>query len=563
MRTLRLPLILLIAGVAAILYLVYQFIVPRNTVLIPSSGGTYSEGVVGAPQAINPLLCQPASVDNDLCRLLFRGLTQIEPGGEIAPDLAEVTADSNLIFTARIKADARWEDGAPVTADDVLFTTSILQDQNFPGDPNLKRLWQNVKVSKLDPATARFELTQPFARFLDFTTIGLLPQHLLSNTVSADINRIPFNLQPKGNGAWRVIDVTTANGRVSAVTLDATQTPGQPHAQIGRLVFRYYASTQAMIDGYRNREIDGMAGIAPVDAARVNALNDIALYSMPQARFVGLFFNLRRDSGATFLEEQPIRQALMLALDREVIVREALGGRGVLANTPFIPGTWAYKSNVRGYTRDLERAKALLKGAGYELRAASTSAAEVWQKDGEPIGFTLTTPDNETMHNVAELAAKQWRELGVQVTVQPVRNLQRGALQPRQFQVALVETLLDGDPDPYSLWHGSQAQQGKNFTGWDNKEANALLEQGRISGDRVLRFGQYASFQDIFAEDLPALMLYYPAYQYAISTRVQNVQVAPIVYPADRLRALNSWTVNTRRALPSEATATAAALSRP
>ena len=77
MRTLRLPLILLIAGVAAILYLVYQFIVPRNTVLISASGGTYTEGVVGAPQAINPLLCPPASVDNDLCRLLFRGLTQI------------------------------------------------------------------------------------------------------------------------------------------------------------------------------------------------------------------------------------------------------------------------------------------------------------------------------------------------------------------------------------------------------------------------------------------------------------------------------------------------------
>lgn len=549
---------MLVAGVAAILFFVYQFVIPRNTIVVPGPGGTYTEGVVGAPQAVNPLLCQPTSVDNDLCSLVFRGLTRLDTGGEVVPDLADVVANNATQFTARIKPDARWEDGVAVSADDVVFTTALLQDQNFPGDPNLRRLWQTVRVNKLDESTVRFELQQPYARFLDFTTIGLLPRHILSGTIAADLSRLPFNLQPKGNGPWRVTDVTTNAGRVSAVTLEPSQTFAGAKPKLARLVFRYYATTQALIDAFRGGDVDGMAGMTPADASRVSALDDIALYAMPQSRYMAFFFNLRRDSGATFLSEQPVRQALMLALDRDALVRDALGGRGLLANTPFIPDTWAYNPNVRVYTRDLERAKALLQGAGYELRAASTSAEAVWQKDGEPIGFTLTTPDNETARAVAELAAKQWRELGILVTVQPVRNLQRGSLQSRQFQVAMVETLMDGDPDPYSLWHGSQAQNGKNYTGWENAEANTLLEQARATNDRVLRYSAYARFQELFSEDLPALVLYYPTYQYAISTRVKDVQVAPIIYASDRLRTLNSWMINTRRVLPAEATAEAA-----
>ena len=558
MRTLRLPLILLVAGVAAILYLVYQFVVPRNTVLVPAPGGTYTEGVVGAPQSVNPLLCAPTSVDHDLCTLVFRGLTRMDQSGGVVPDLADVSVDNQTAYTARIRGDARWEDGVNVTADDVIFTTQLLQDQNFPGDPGLKRLWQTVRVNKIDESTVRFELTQPYARFLDFTAIGLLPRHILSGTIAADLARLPYNLQPKGNGTWRVTDVSTANGRISAVTLEPSQyAPAKP--KIARLVFRYYTTAQAMIDAYRNRDIDGMAGIAPSDADRVAALPDTVIHSAPQSRFVALFFNLRKDSGATFLADKSVRQALMAALDREAILSEALGGRGVLANTPFIPDTWAYHRGVRGYARDLNRARQLLQNAGYELRAASTSSAQVWQKDGETIGFTLTTPDSESMRAVAEMAAKQWRELGVQVAIQPVRNIQRGSLQPRQFQVVLVETLLDGDPDPYSLWHGSQAAQGRNFTGWDNSEANDLLTQARGNGDRAARASIYARFQDLFAEELPALMLYYPAYQYATAARVRDVQIAPIVYPSDRLRTLNAWMVNTQRVLPAEATAQALA----
>jgi peptide/nickel transport system substrate-binding protein len=551
-RTLRLPLILLVAGVAAIVFFVFQFVIPRNTVLVSAPGGTYTEGVVGAPQAVNPLLCQPTSIDYDLCRLVFRGLTRLDASGEIVPDLADVVANNASTFTARIRGDARWEDGAPVTADDVLFTTALLQDQNFPGDPNLGRLWQSVRVSKIDETTVRFELSQPSARFLDFTSVGLLPQHVLSGTTATDLARLPFNLQPKGNGPWRIVEVGTSSGRISAVTLEPSATHPGPKPQIARLVFRYFSSAQAMVDTFRNGDIDGMAAAPPAEIDSLRALNDVAVYSMPQMRYVAFFLNLRKDSGAVFLSDPAVRQALMLALDRDALIRDALHGRAVIAHTPFVADSWAWSAAARVYSRDLPRARALLEGAGYELRAASTSADAVWQKDGEPLGFTLTVPDTDAARAVAELTAQQWRELGIPVAIQPVRNLQRGSLQPRQFQVALVEILMDGDPDPFSLWHGSQAQSGKNYTGWDNAEANKLLADAHTSVDRAARTSAYAQFQEIFSTDLPALVLYYPTYQYVLSTRVRNVEVGPMIYAADRLRTIEQWTVNTRRVLAEE-----------
>jgi peptide/nickel transport system substrate-binding protein len=551
-RTLRLPLILLVAGVAAIIFFVFQFVIPRNTVLVPAPGGVYTEGVVGAPQAINPLLCQPTSVDNDLCRLVFRGLTRLDASGEVVPDLADVVVNNASTITARIRGDARWEDGTPVSADDVVFTTALLQDQNFPGDPNLQRLWQAVRIAKVDDVTVRFELSEPSARFLDFTAIGLLPQHVLSGTAAADLARLPFNLQPKGNGPWRIVEVATSDGRIDAVTLEPSPTYSGGTPQLARLVFRYFATAQTMVDAFRNRDIDAMAAAPPTDVDRLRTQNDTAVYSMPQARYAAFFFNLRKDSGATFLGDPAVRQALMLALDRDALIRDALGGRAVIAHTPFLADSWAFSPNVRVYSRDLPRARALLEGAGYELRSASTSADAVWQKDGEPLGFTLTAPDTAAGRAVAELAAQQWRELGIPVVVQPVRNLLRGSLQPRLFQVALVEILMDGDPDPFSLWHGSQAQTGKNFTGWDNADANKLLADAHASVDRTARAAAYAQFQEIFSADLPALVLYYPTYQYVLSTRVRNVEVGPMIYPADRLRTIEQWTVNTRRVLAGE-----------
>lgn len=555
MRTLRLPLLFIILGVAAIAFLVYQFVIPRDTVVVPAEGGTYVEGVVGTPKYINPLLCQLNEADRDLCSLTFSGLTRLNESGEAVPDVAEtwVISDNGITYTFKLRTDAKWEDGIAITADDVLFTAGILRDQAFPGRKDIGDLWKQINVTKLDDRTVSFALNQPYAPFINFTNIGLLPSHILSGTAAASLDKIPFNQQPRGNGPWRVAEVNTSGGRITSIGLEASGTYFGAKPKISRLVMRYYPTSQALLDAFRNGDVDGMANLSPSDAQKASQLPGAVSYSMPQSRYIALVINERKDSGATALAELPVRQALMHALDRNAIIRDVLRGQGVLANTPFIPGTWAYDTSVTPYAYDPARAKQLLINAGFELAIVAPSNVEVWQKSGEPIAFTLLTPEGDTQQKVAEAVAKQWRGLGVQVTVVPVRNIVRNFLATKQFQVALGETLLDGDPDPYSLWHQSQAAAGQNFAGWENADASQWLEQARGTTNRDQRFELYRRFQQKFNEELPALMLYYPTYEYVLSSRVRNVQVAPITYPSDRFRNLYDWTINTRRVLASEA----------
>ena len=135
-------------------------------------------------------------------------------------------------------------------------------------------------------------------------------------------------------------------------------------------------------------------------------------------------------------------------------------------------------------------------------------------------------------------------------------NLVRDFLSSRQFQVALVDNLVDGDPDPYPIWHLSQiVAPGQNFTGFDNKDVSNWLDVARTTTDRVKRFEYYRKFQELFSEELPALPLYYPTYKYAISSRVKRVQVPSMMYPSDRLRTIGNWYINVKRVLASEATA--------
>lgn len=557
MRSFRLPLLLLVIGVAVIAFIVYQ-LVPRSTVTVPDTGGTYVEGVAGAPQYINPLLCQLHDEDRDLCSLTFAGLTRFTETGEVVPELASTwsLSDDGITYTFKLRQDIKWDDGAPVTVDDVIFTTRLLQDPNYPGRPDIGALWQTVKVIRVDNQTVQFRLAQPLAPFLDFTTIGLLPQHILSGTAAADLNGLPFNLQPVGNGPWKVVEVNTNANRVSSIALEPSPNYFGAKPNLSRLIFRYYPNVQSAFDAYHAGDVDGFGNLSLADATRAASRDDLTLYSATKSRYTSVFFNLRKDSGAIALMDKPVRQALMLALDRDKIVREVLGGEAIVADTPFIPGTWAYHTGVTHYPFDPNRATQLLRNAGYELATVAPSNVSVWQKNGEPIAFTLLTQDDPTRRAVAEAIVKQWRDLGVQVSVQPVRNLVRDFLSPRQFQVALVDNLIDGDPDPYPIWHRSQIiAPGQNFSGFDNKDASAWLEAARMTTDRVKRFEYYRKFQELFSDELPALPLYYPTYEYAISNRVKRVQVPPLMYPSDRLRTIGSWYINVKRVLASEATA--------
>ena len=173
----------------------------------PSAGASapvsaiYREGTIGRPSSINPLTAR-TQADRDLVALVFSGLVALGPDGTYRPDLASgwsVDAKGKT-WTFTIRPEARWQDGEPVTSDDVVFTVNVLKSPGYTGA--LAASWREVSVTALDARTVVFELTTPIGGFLQAATIGLLPAHLLSETPIETLADDPFSVQPVGAGPF-------------------------------------------------------------------------------------------------------------------------------------------------------------------------------------------------------------------------------------------------------------------------------------------------------------------------------------------------------------------------
>lgn len=514
----------------------------RTTVVMPDIGGTYTEGIAGTPHFINPLLAQYNQVDQDLCALIFNGLTRADGTGGLMPDLAESwsVSDDGLAYFFKLRQDIRWQDGKRFTADDVLFTISLMQDPEFPGVPYLSELWQSVTVQKVDEYTVHFLLSEPYPAFSDFTTIGILPAHLLHDMPARDLLNHPFNLKPVGTGLFQLEEV---HAHHAALSVNPYYTGPRPY--LTRLEFYFYPTYQNMLAAYEVGETQGISVIPPQAMLQAQNIPGLNLYTARLSGYQIIYLNHQ----APFFQEADVRRALLLALDRQGMIDQALAGQGVVAQGPILPWSWAYNPNQLPTNFDPQRAASLLNQTGWIDRDGD----DVRDRDGLPLAFELLSGDDPSRVQVAQMAAEQWRQVGISTTVTVVGAGLGQRLAQHDFQAALAQVVLSGDPDPYPLWHQTQIEGGQNYAGWSHRNASILLEAGRSVSERGPRSDYYYEFQRIFAEEMPSLILFYPVYTYGVNDKILGVQLAPMTGPSDRFRSLPHWYVLTRRIIFSEA----------
>jgi ABC-type transport system substrate-binding protein len=193
-RHIRWQMIIIASGVALLATLLIYVALTFTTSLVPARGGTYIEGMVGQPLALNPLLCQYNEVDRDLCSLIFDGMFYLDSNGLLRPDLAARLPDvspEGLVYTVTLRSDVRWHDGQPFTADDVLFTVSLIKDPGFPGQEDLAELWRTIEISRVNTYNLSFTLREPFAPFPDYLTLGIAPAHILRSVPASDLASAP------------------------------------------------------------------------------------------------------------------------------------------------------------------------------------------------------------------------------------------------------------------------------------------------------------------------------------------------------------------------------------
>ena len=511
-----------------------------STVLVPERGGVFREGVAGNPQYINPLLCHTHEIDRDLCSLLFRGLTRLDQQGRVVPDLAERwTAPDGLVYTFTLRENQFWHDGKPVTIDDLLFTIEMMQNPDSPILPDLAELWRSVTVEPVNEHTVRLLLDEPFAPFLDFTTIGLLPKHIWQDVPPSELLTSPLNLRPVGNGPMQAT-LTSAQ----FIRLERNPYSSEDIPMVSALEFHFYPDYPSIYAAYTEGELDGVSQVMQSDISLAQARTDMQLFSAPLSTYVGVVFNLQNPD-VPFLQDAIVRRALYHALDREQLLHDVVGGHGVLASSPIPSNNWGHAPDTPSYDYDPDEARRLLDESGW----VDTDGDGTRDKDGLPMQLILLTNDGPTRIALIEQIAADWQAVGVKVVVESVSfgGFVSDFLTPRRFEAALLSWDITGDPDPFPLYHSSQIATGQNYGGWSNQEADALVIEARSTVDPEKRRALYAQFQHLFAADVPAIPLYYPVYTYGVSERVKAVQIGPLNTPADRFATFPDWYILTRR----------------
>lgn len=437
----------------------------------------YIEGVVGQPVAFNPLVKSGNEIDETIESLIFDSLPKLSESFEVSDDGKE--------YTFHLKPDLNFHDGQPLTADDVAATLRQLEE--------FKSLTLNIP----DKSTIRFVLEEPFAPLLDLLDVGIVPKDFPKNYAG---------LTPVGSGPYRVINVKKSN-RVSEIELLTTD----PEYQIKRISFKFYQTHQQLVEAVKLGDVLAHGGLKTLDWPSFN------YFQAPlSGRYYGLFFNL---SGPEILKDRDFRRNLARALDKDVLIEQALGGEGVAIESPI--------ENSFGESEDISI---------YEYQ--EVPAVTYNNK------LTLTVPATMAHLKAADVIKEYWSWLGVALDIRPVppAEIVEKVIIPKDFEILLFGQEVGEDPDRYVYWHSTQQDYpGLNFTGYSQARVDKALEEGRKVLDQEAREEHYANFQRILTADVPVIWLYQPLYTFGVSKKITGVSIEGLFHPKDRFANLKEW----------------------
>lgn len=517
---------------------------------LPTTGGIYTEALIGSLSRLNPLIDQNNPPDRDIDRLIFSGLIKFDSGGVPMPDLSDSwgVSQDGKIYNFPIRSNAVWHDGQPVTSDDVIFTLEMLKSDSslFPQD--VRDMWKKIEVTRVNEKNIRFVLPEPFAPFLDYLTFGVLPKHLLEGVAPDQLAAAPFNLDPIGTGPYRFERLILENGQVKGVELRVFDRYYDKKPYIEQIIFHYYPTSAAGLEAYRQGQVLGISQITPDILPQALVDQRLSLYTSRLPELSMVFFNLN-NAEVSFFQDAALRRALLMSINRQMIVNKIFGGQAILAHGPVFPNTWAYYENIEHIDYLPEDAISLMKENGYKIPGGGQDVRA--DKEGKLLEFTMIHPDDALHTAVAELIQQNWAAVDVKVTLEalPYDTILNTRLATRSYEAALVDLNLarSPDPDPYPFWHQSEVTGGQNYSQWDDRSASEYIEQARIDPDLNIRSRLYRNFQVVFAKEFPALPLYFPVSTYGVDQQVLGVQVPALFDPSDRFLMISDWYLVTRR----------------
>jgi peptide/nickel transport system substrate-binding protein len=478
----------------------------------------YVEGVLGSPTSVSPLTAR-TQADRDLVALVFAGLVRNGPDGTVVPDLAERWSvdKSGKTWMVDLRADARWQDGQPVTSDDVVFTIRTLQDPSYSGPSSSS--WSEVDVAARGPHRVTFTLTTPLGGFQQALTQPIAPAHLLADVPVDELPVDPFGQGPIGAGPFALTELTDTSATLvpagaipepetdatpspSAAATDSLTTPGptlrpsRPQPYLAGIEFRYFADSDELAAAFRAGELDGVSGLPPQLAVELGTSPGARLMRYPGSTLSAVLLNLR--PGHPEFATPAIRTAYLAAIDRDALIQSAYTGLAVAATDP-IPPTSPMLDPKADPAVPYGRTD-----AGKAFRAAGwIRDAKGWHlaKSQPALKLEVISPTqavNRGLYLAAEAVVKDWTKMGFSAThvALPPGEYAGERLSTGTFQVAVADLRIGLDPDLYPLLASSQTLTGgSNVIGIQDPTLDPLLAKARAPGSMPTRKAAYSALQ--------------------------------------------------------------------
>ena len=458
------------------------------------------------PARINPILATDSG-SAEIAGFIFNGLVKYDKDAkEIIGELAEsYRFENNTTLLFKLRDKVTWQDGAPFTADDVVFTYELINSPKVVS-PYTSTFRMVKSVEALDAHTVRVVYKEPYFKALETWMMGILPKHLLEN--ETDIMGSAFNTHPVGTGPYRLSKLEFSRN----IELDAFDDYYEHRPKIDRIVFHVIADPMTRFLMLKSGQLDigsleAMQFERQVEAGFFEKFRDIEEISHS---YTYLGFNLRLEK----FKDSRVRRALSLAIDRKALVDILFLGHGRVCTGPFLPGGPSFNSEVKAPMQDVETAKRLLKEAGYDA--------------SHPLEFEIATSNSNAIRPyAAQIMQHQLEKVGVKVTLrimewQAFLNM---VVFPRKFETVLLGWSLSLSPDPYLLWHSDNDKPGAfNFIGYHNVKIDSLIDTMQYTVEREkLATIQQEIFAKVVADD-PYLFLYIPNEITVVDRHVKNIE---------------------------------------
>lgn len=529
---------------------------------VPVSGGSITEGIIGMPTLVNPVIAL-SDADKDLVALVYSGLMRRQPDGTFIPDLATSYNVSNdgLTYTFIINKNAKFHDGEKVTSDDIIFTINKIKDSTIKSPRRAG--WDGINIEKIDDSTVVFKLKQPYISFLDNMTIGILPSHIWENVKDGEFNISPFNIKAVGSGPYKIKSVLkNKDGIPEQYILKnfSDFTLGSPH--IKDITIISFSNEKDLVQAVLDGSVNQASGISPKNA-EIIAGDSHEIHTASTPRIFGLFYN---SSNNKIFTDQNVIKAFNYAISKQEVVDQVLYGYGTIVNSPIPETIFNNSENVN--TGSIDKANELLEKSGWVLDSegfrskGGTTTVNKTKKVGKKtitekvkvnngpivkLEFSLTTGNTPELRQATEIIKTQLEKIGVRVNIDKVYEMGplNQIIRNREYEALFFGQIINHESDLFSFWHSSQRKDpGLNISMYSNPKVDKILEEAQKTVSMESRNEKYKNFINEFNKDLPALLIYSPKYLYATSYELNNINIDTLINPYDRFASIYTWYAN-------------------